>query len=232
MHKRQIIVLGVILALMTSFSIVCADEETKISTLEVVGHAKIMAKPNTATLSFAVETSAKNAQEAVQENAKQTEMLLEVLRRTLAKEDRLNTSGYSVSPVYQKENRMRVAGYRVTNTVMVETKHFAGLGALIDEAANAGANRMGGLRFSHDREEELRAQAAVEAVHQGMRTAEKLAKAAGVTIKRMLKMSYSPRERIFPMAEARALQAPSPRTPIEIGEIPIDSSVTIVFEVN
>jgi len=179
-----------------------------------------------------VETSAKNAQKAVQENAEQTETFLEALRRAVGKEDRLKTSGYSVSPVYQKETRMRIMGYRVTNTVIVETKDLARLGALIDEAANAGVSRMGGLRFSHDSEEELQAQAAVEAVHQGMRTAEKLAKAAGLTIKRIVKMSYSPRGARFPMAEARALQAPSARTPIEIGEFPIESSVTIVFEVN
>jgi len=232
MHRRSISVVGGIFLLMTLFCIARAEETAGISTLEVVGHAKLMAKPNTATLSLATETNAKNAQDAVQDNALQTETLLKRLRKILAKEDKVKTSGYSVSPVYEKEKPIRVAGYRVRNTVVVETKNLDKLGALIDEAAKAEVSRMAGLTFSHDEKDELQAKTAVEAVHQAVKTAEELASAAGLTIKRIIRISYSPRGPISPLREARALGAPSPRTPIEIGEIPIEASVTVVFEVN
>jgi len=232
MSRRFIAGLGSVLLLAAFFSIAAAEETPGTSTLEVVGHAKIMAKPNTAVLSFATETNAKNAQDAVETNAKQTEKLLKTLRKILAKEDRVKTSGYSVFPVHDKDDRTRVAGYRVTNSVIVETSDLDILGALIDEAAQAGVSRMGSLRFSHDGEEELRTEAAVEAVGQAVKTAEKLAKAAGLEIKRILKISYSPRGIIAPLREARALQTSGGRTPVEIGEIPIEASVTVVFEVN
>ncbi len=120
----------------------------------------------------------------------------------------------------------------MTNTVIVETKDLDKLGALIDQAAKAGVSRMGGLTFSHDGREEIQAEAAVEAVHQAVKTAEKLAGAAHLTIKRIIRISYSPRGPILPLREARALAAPSTQTPIEIGEIPIEASVTLVFELN
>ena len=232
MNTRFASVVACMLFLAAFFSISAAEETPVTSTLEVVGHAKIMAKPNTAVLSFATETHAKNAQEAVEINAEQTQKLLKTLRKILAKEDRVKTSGYSVFPVYDQDNRNRVSGYRVTNSLVVETKNLEGLGALIDQAAQAGAVRMGGLTFSHDGEEELRTEAAVEAVGQAVRTAEKLAKAADLTIKRILKVSYSPRGVMAPLSEARALQASGGRTPIEIGEIPIEASVTVVFEID
>ena len=232
MSTRSASVLVGVFFLAAFFSIAVAEESPGAPTLEVVGHAKIMAEPNTAILSFATETHARNAQDAVETNAKETEKLLKTLRKILANGDKVKTSGYSVLPVYDKDNRNRVAGYRVTNSLVIETKNLERLGALIDEAAQAGVSRIGSLRFSHDGEEELRTEAAVEAVGQAVRTAQKLAEAADLKIKRILKVSYSPRGVIAPLSEARALQASGGRTPIEIGEIPIEASVTVVFEVN
>ena len=206
-------------------------EENGRSILEVTGHARIMVEPNLATLSFAVETDAKDAQDAVQSNARKTEAVLNVLKSLLVKEDKLETSGYSLFPIYHHEKPTQLAGYRVTNTVVVETKALDKLGALIDETAKAGLSRLGGLVFRHEGEEQLRAQAAVQAVHQGMETAKALANAAGVTIRRMLRISYSPSGPVFPLGESRALRASGVQTPIEIGEIPIEAHVTLVFEI-
>jgi uncharacterized protein YggE len=232
MDRISISVISAIFLLMAFFSAGFAEETEGIPTLEVVGHATIMAKPNTAMLSFATETNGKNAQDAVQQNAAQTETLLKSLRGILAEGDKIKTSGYSVSPVYDKEKRIRVEGYRVINMVIVETKDLDRVGELIDGAAKAGVNRMGGLTFSHDGRDELQAEAAVEAVHRAVKTAEKLATAARLTIRRIIRISYSPRGPISPLREPRALAAPSARTPIEIGEIPIEANVTLVFEVN
>jgi hypothetical protein len=211
-----------------SFCLAFAQQTSERSTVEVLGQAKTMVKPNMAILSFAAETNAENAEDGVRMNAEQTERLLSAIKKTIGKDDRVKTSGYTLSPVYERSDRLRPTGYRVRNTVTVETKALDNLGALIDTAAQSGVSRMGSLRFVHDREEELQAEAAVEAVHQAVKTAEKLTKAAGLTIKRIIKITYPPRQPVPRYAgEAAALGA---RTPIEVGEIPIEASVTMVFE--
>ena len=205
-----------------------ATEKSAPSTLEVTGKATIMVMPNMATVSFAVETSANTAKQAAGENAKKTNKLLNGLREITAKEVKIKTSGFNLTPIYDKDSRLRPRGYRARNSVLLETKSIDKLGTFIDEASKVGVSRIGSLTFSTDRDEELRKEAAVKAVRQAKKIAEDLAKAAGLTIKKITKISYSPHGPIRPYRmEAMAAAA---RTPIEAGEMSIEESVHVVFE--
>jgi len=205
-----------------------AKEKPGPSTIEVAGKAKIMVMPNMATVSFAVETSARKAKQAVSENAEKTDALLKALRGITAKEVTIKTSGFNLTPIYDKDNRLRPKGYRASNSVILETKSIDKLGAFIDEASKVDVSRIGSLTFSTDRDEELRKEAAVKAVQKARKIAEDLAKAAGLTIKKIIKLSYSPRGPVRPFRmEAMAAAA---RTPIEVGEMSIEESVDVVFE--
>lgn len=205
-----------------------AQEKPTPSTIEVTGKAKIMVMPNMATVSFAVETSANTAKQAAGENAKKTNKLLNGLREITVKEVKIKTSGFSLTPIYDKDSRLRPRGYRARNSVLLETKSIDKVGTFIDEASRIGVSRIGSLTFSTDRDEELRKEAAVKAVRQAKKIAEDLAKAAGLTIKKITKISYSPHGPIRPYRmEAMAAAA---RTPIEAGEMSIEESVHVVFE--
>ena len=205
-----------------------AQEKPTPSTIEVTGKAKIMVMPNMATVSFAVETSANTAKQAAGENAKKTNKLLNGLREITVKEVKIKTSGFSLTPIYDKDSRLRPRGYRARNSVLLETKSIDKVGTFIDEASRIGVSRIGSLTFSTDRDKELRQEAAVKAVQQAKKIAEDLAKAAGLTIKKITKISYSPHGPIRPYRmEAMAAAA---RTPIEAGEMSIEESVHVVFE--
>ena len=205
-----------------------ATEEATPATIEVVGRATIMVMPNMATLSFVVETSAATAKQAAGENARKSNRLLKALREVTAKEVKIKTSGFNLTPIYDKDSRLRPKGYRASNAVLLVTKSIDKLGIFIDEASRVEVSRIGSLTFSTDRDEELRKEAAVKAVQQAKTIAEDLAKAAGLTIKRIIKVSYSPGGPVRPYRmEARAAAV---RTPIEAGEVSIEESVHVVFE--
>jgi hypothetical protein len=208
-----------------------AEDETRPSTIEVTGTARVMVQPNVATITFSVETTAARAARAVSANAERTARVLDVLRGLGGKETKLKTSGFSLSPMYSREERLSLEGYRVGNTVILETKLLDKVGSFIDKASEAGASRIGGLGFTTDRTEELRKEAGIKAVKQAMQTAEELAKAAGLTIERVLKLSYGPRHMVRPYQQMEAAPARA-ATPIEIGEITIEESVDVVFEAN
>ncbi len=205
-----------------------ASAEDKPSTIEITGSAAVLALPTTVTISFAVESDSAKAQAAVKDNAERTEKALAALKKVSNKDTKLRTTGFGLSPVYEKGER--VIGYRVRNTVVVESRDLDKTGAFIDEAAEAGVSRIGNLSFSNDKEEELRKEAALEALKLAVKDAEVLARASGMTIKRILKISYDSRE--HPTIVMRETAPVAARTPIAIGEIPIQVEVRVTFEVN
>jgi uncharacterized protein YggE len=228
MYRRLVFSLFGTLIIITFACLSYAGEKPTPSIIEVTGMAKIMVMPNMATVSFAVETSATTAKQAAGENAEKTDKLLNALREITAKEVKIKTSGFNLTPIYDKDNRLRPKGYRARNSVILETKSIDKLGTFIDEASRGGVSRIGSLTFSTDRDKELRKQAAVQAVQQAKKIAEALAKAAGLTIKKIMKLSYSPGGPVRPYRmEAVAAAA---RTPIEVGEMSIEESVHVVFE--
>ena len=207
-----------------------AKEEPQRSTVEVMGKARVMTMPDVATMTFAVETNSIRAQLAVRENAKQIDKLLNALKDLGREKVKIKTSNFSLTPVYDKDNRFQPRGYRVTNTVIVETKEIDQVGTFIDEASKVGVSRIGSLTFGTDGEEKLRKEAAVQALNQAKEIAADLAKAAGLSIKKIVKISYTPRGPA-PLVRMEAMAAAA-RTPIEVGEITLEETVQVIFETN
>jgi len=206
-----------------------AESDEKPSTIEITARATVTSTPNVLTLSFAVDTDGPLAKDAVDENAERTQNVLAALRKVGGKEIKIWTSGFSLSPLYEKGDPSRPSGFRARNSVILESKMLDKAGVFIDEAAAAGVSRVSNLVFSSDKEEDLRRQAAVEAFKQATRDAEMLAKAAGLAIKRVVKISHDQREHVPPGVLREAAFA-GVQTPIAIGEITVHANVHVVFE--
>ncbi len=200
------------------------------ATIEIMGKASIITMPNTVTISFSVETELPKASDAVRSNAEKTDKILGVLRKVSDKETKIRTSGYGLFPVYEKEGAARTGFYRVRNTVIVESKDLDRVGAFVDQAAEAGASRIVNLTFGTDRGEELAKEAAAQALKNAVKDAEAMAKAAGVSIKRIVRISHDQREN-HPVRTMLEAAAPVP-TPIMAGEIQIQASVHLIFELD
>jgi uncharacterized protein len=201
----------------------------KLSTIEIAARATVNAMPNTLTLSFAVDTDASLAKEAVSENAKRTERVLAALRKVVDEESRIRTLGFSLSPLFEKGDPGKPSGFRARNTVILESKVMDKAGAFIDAAAEAGVSRVGNLVFTSDKEEDLRKEAAVKALMQATLDAEMLAKAAGLAIKRVIKINYDQIEHA-PLGVLRDAAFAGVQTPIVVGEITVNAGVHVVFE--
>ena len=228
MYRKLSYVVICSLLLQLLISTVFAEEIPQPATIEVVGTGQIMVMPNVASLSFTVETTARNADEAVKENAKRAEQVIKSLKAMLGEGDALKTSAYTVSPVYEKGKRTHPAGYRAQSTLFLKTRSLEKVGNFIDESVKAGASGIGSLRFSHDDMEMLKNAAAVRAVQQAVQSAQQLAKVSGLTIKRILRISYGPETRRF----SRGMEAANvATTPVEVGKISVEASVLVVFDV-
>lgn len=223
---KAFFLLGVLLCLTCSLA---AGDEEDISILEITETASLEAMPNLAQVGFAVETNAPEAQEAIQRNAALMDKVLSTLKNSIGPDDAISTSGFNLSPVYARGEPSQLVSYRVKNMVTLATKNVDSLGSLLDKAVEAGASRIDSLSFSNDQEQEIRNKAAVRALQRARKTAEQLAQAAGMRVKRIVRISYSPPG---PMRRfARMALAESAPTPIEAGQLSLSATVNVEFEI-
>lgn len=147
-----------------------------LSTLSITSTSTAEVRPDRLSVSVGVETNGTTAQEAVSQNANLTSQVIAALTGLGITEDRIETSSYSVSPIYEYiqpaepciqiyppppgcETRQEIIGYRATNTVSVtlDVPFFrvaaessvpdVNAGQVIDAVVGAGANRVDSVTF-------------------------------------------------------------------------------------
>ncbi len=203
-------------------------------TINVNGSGEVSVSPDIANISFSVETNAKTASATVKENADKTSKVLEALKSQIGEDDKLSTTGYNLSPMYEYNNQTKKSeftGYKATNTVLVKTYNLKKIGTLIDSAAEAGSNNIRGLTFDSTKRNDYRREALVKAVKDARATADTVANAAGVqiTIIYQISPSYNYPVPVYRDYSESKMAAAPPSTPIEAGEITIKASVNMVF---
>lgn len=205
------------------------------STIRVTGQATVEAQPDQVEVDAGVVTRAETSQRASAENARLLDAALTSLRRSFPMAT-IRSVAYSVRPEYNQPTgnaEPRITGYTATNLVRVTLTDVSRVGALIDAATTAGANRVERVQYSLGKEDTVRAQALREAAVAARTHADALATALGVRIVRILSASeesVAPVRQFAEMATfARAGAAPT--TPISVGPIEMTATVILTVEV-
>ncbi|HYR11673.1 MAG TPA: SIMPL domain-containing protein [Longimicrobium sp.] len=207
--------------------------------IRVTGTGEVRAAPDQATADFAVETMAGNAQEAAAANAQAMDRVIAALVRAGVPRERIETRDYNVFPDYDQRpveqgGEPRIRGYRVINTVSATTNDIGRVGALIDAALGAGANRVNGVRFSLRDPARFRAQAIAEATRRARADAEALASAMGLQLGMVreastLEVGYGGPVMMMAREGMADMAAQSAPTPINPGEQIVRATVMIVY---
>ena len=203
------------------------------NTLTVSGSGEAKAAPDVAYVTVGVVTQGKQAKEAAQANAATTQKVMEALKKLGIVEKDLQTSNFSVQPLYENrpDREPVIVGYQVSNQVRSTVHKLGDVGNVIDASMEAGANNVQGVSFGLEARSEPESKALAEAVQEARRKAETLAKAAGVRITGVAQIhegGYSPR----PLMETGAtFAAARVATPISPGELNVNANVTVVFNI-
>ena len=231
--------LAILFVLLVPLGVIHADESPAQAkrTISVTGEGEVKAVPDRVLVSFAVETTASRAAEAVTENAKRSTAVVQALKTQIAAEDTITTSRYTLEPRYEtarpgESREPRITGYVAHSEVLVEGRQVDKAGALIDTATGAGANRVGSLRFSLSQRSEQLGAALEKAGASARAQAESAARGLGVKLKRVLSASVQPQAIVMPRRfEAMAAEARAPSTPIEPGEATVSATLQVVYEI-
>ena len=204
-------------------------------TIEVDGTGETRTSPDTADLDLAIDTQAKTAEEAAARNAALATKVIEALKTKLGDKGKITTGGYSLDPQYDQRPNAKptIIGYNAQNTVTVNTGALDLVGALIDSAIAAGANRVNSLSFSDKDDTKARTEAIAIATRDARAQAEALASALNVKLGKVLKATTVSQERPIPIRMARGAMAMSANvaTPVEPGEVTVPATVSLTFEI-
>jgi uncharacterized protein YggE len=239
--KAIFLVLALMVTLVCSPLAGTAAEKDQVATADLETEGTVQVKPDKATFNFTVMTESPQAQEAAKENAREAETFLTAVKRVLGKDDKVKTLQYQVLPIFRrvektqgkrKINTDEIAGYRASHRFEVELLDLEKIGQVADTAVKNGANEVQGPYFSNTQQDDLQNQAAVKAFERARKLAEALAQAAGLKVKRVIKMSTT--QNIYPRMLSMAKAAPPAgsevTTPIEVGDITYRSRLTVSFE--
>lgn len=204
-------------------------------TIGVSGSGTVSAQPDVATLRLGVQTEAEDADAALSQNSAQMEDVISALEEAGVAAENIQTQAVQLRPRYDEEAReakeeQAVVGYVASNIVEVRVEELDALGELIDEAVQAGGNRVEGIRFEVSDAAQLLEQARETAWEDAQAKAEQLANLADAELGEVLTINETSR-RPRPVEE-EVLEAGGQAVPIEPGsqEIQVDLQVTWLLE--
>ena len=141
-----------------------------------------------------------------------------------------------ITPYPQPQGERVLVGYEVQQALQVKIREMEKIGDIIQGATDNGANEVGDLQFTIDKEDDLKGQARKEAIEKAKDKAKELASQLGVNLIRITNFSESgvfPRFYAPSATEEKAVGmdfgggAPQ----VETGENKIEVTVTITYEI-
>ncbi|MFQ5920508.1 MAG: SIMPL domain-containing protein [Nitrososphaerales archaeon] len=201
--------------------------------ITVSGAASTSSDPDKLVVSFGLETQATTASEATQENASRMTDVVNAVMALGITEDEISTSGFQVSPVYDREYKF-ITGYRTSNVVTVQTDKLDMASQIIDTAVGAGANRVNNIFFTLS--DELRKTLSDQLIDEAVKDAKTKAELALQPLEKKiigvksvsLEHFAVPQPFKFDRAVAEAVPVAAP-TPIFESEQQVSMSVNVIF---
>ena len=203
--------------------------------LDVSAEGRTARVPDVATIRAGVVTQGQTAAAALSENATRMARVLAALKQAGVAARDIRTASVALNPQYRYTEGQppAVTGYQASNSVSIRFRDVAKSGAILDALVAQGANQIDGPTLSLDKPDAALDEARTDAVKIARSRAELYAKAAGMSVVRIVTISENgtndgsnPQPPVFAMA--RAMKA-SDSTPIAAGETQVSVTVTVRF---
>ena len=203
--------------------------------LTVYGESIVRTDPDLATVTIGVQTTGKTAREAQDANTPLIAAVIARLKALGTVDADLRTSGASLSPMFNNNQRDKIDSYTANNTVVVTIRDIKRVGEYLDAAVTAGANQVQGIQFGLKEDNPAKKQALEEAVKGARTKADIIAAAAGLRITGFQSLtdesSLGPITMNQDSGGRAVMAAPALRAdvPIQAGQLSVMGRVRIVY---
>lgn len=198
--------------------------------MRVTSSATITKTPDIATSQIGVQTIAKEVDDAINENNKKADAIINALKNLGVDEKDIKTTSFNVYPQrdYANNNPNVIVSYQVDNMLYVTFRDITKAGKGLQTAINAGANNIYGISFTFSETESVINEARTKAIQNARTKAESMASAAGIELDKIISVnevsSSSPiYSRDYSKADAEGA------VPIQSGEQDITVQVELVY---
>ncbi|ANB36088.1 hypothetical protein A6024_05930 [Rhodovulum sulfidophilum] len=201
--------------------------------LRVTGTGSATAAPDMATLRLGVGHEADTAAEAMALVSDDLGRVMAELQAAGIEARDIQTSGLNLSPVWgdrSEDKRPRITGYSAANGVTVRVRELDGLGPLLDTVIGTGANTLDGLSFGLQEPGPVMDEARRAAVAEARRKAELFASASGQSLGSLVSLVEQGANQPRPMQMKMSFESMADSMPMAEGELELDATVTMVFE--
>jgi uncharacterized protein len=190
-------------------------------------------RPDIATFSTGVQTMAPTASEAVRLNNTQMASVVARLKKLGIADRDIQTTQISLNQQFDyREGTPVFKGYQASNMVNAKLRDLKKLSAFLDALAVDGATNFNGPTFGVDDDSKFKEAARDKAWATAMARAKSMARKAGYTDVRVLRVEESDNQGGgYPMpVTTRAMDASEKSTPIAPGELSIGTTLSFTFE--
>jgi uncharacterized protein YggE len=208
-------------------------------TLTVTGTGEVNAAPDQAFVRLGAIAQAAEAAAA------QT-TVNEVMQKALSQIEKagipprsIRTSGLTLTPIYASQKSAtagepKIVGYRAGNVIEATVDDIKLVGKVIDAGLTAGANRLEGVSFGLKNDLPQRTDALTKAVEEAQTKARTMARALDVSLGAVREVNEGGvqifRQDHFADNRSRMMVADAMQTPVEPGEIRVQATVTIHYD--
>ena len=204
--------------------------------LEVSATGKTIRVPDIATISAGVVTQSQTAAQALSDNAQHMARVLAALKSAGIAPRDITTSSVSLQPQYRYENNKPpvITSYQASNNVSIRFRDVAKAGKILDTLVAQGANQINGPNLSLDQPDAALDEARADAVKRARARADLYAKAAGLSVSRILSIRENgdndgPRPIIVTGTMRRMAAPEAADTSIAAGEADVTVTVAVRF---
>lgn len=201
-------------------------------TITVEGSGSVSVKPDTVTLKFNIKTSDWNVTTAVERNSSITSTIIDVLSQSGITSDNLSTYDFRISQEsYRQNNRDLPGQYTVNNVLIVSILNPETTGNIIDAVIKYGSNSVLLTSFDYSISDPKAAltQARALAVQSAQDAASLIAGTSGCKVGSVLEIYENSNGFSNTMIKSLNMMSMESSTPIVIGTIPVNASVTIKY---
>ena len=212
-----------------------ASQGTQPPLLTAVGDGEVRVAPDLAMVQLGVDTEAKTAAEAREQNATLVGKIIQAIKALGIPENQIRTSMFQIQPVRRwdqpnQQGMPPIVGYTVSNIITVRTETFDLVPRIIDDSVGAGANRVDSVSFVLRDDKTQRQTALKQAVANARANAQTMAGELKVKLVSVYSVQQGGVGVMPPSIYYRGASeaAPAP-TPILPGEVTVNASVTLSY---
>ncbi len=201
----------------------------------VTGEGKVSVTPDIAIINLGVEENGASLKQVQDSVNKKSKNLVDALKKLGVGESDIKTTAYNIYPDYDYNLQpAKITGYRVSTNYQVKVKDFDKVNDILVKATESGANAIGNISFDINeitKNKKLQ-EAREEGVAKAKEKAQGLAKAAGISLGKIINVSESqggsyPRPAALMEKSGSSIAQPD----IQPGETELSVTVSLSYEI-